>query len=244
MMSPDLDPIVVPPPSDEDTSSEVRVDPRFAFYDEDSPIDLKIICADPERPMRLPTLTLAEYSSLVLGIESREWIRYQTANGYDRLDGQPFLYKTRSPGQGRSVPNRMGERRLTVADMERLTYAFFVNARISGEQYQNAFEALRGLARVQGVLPRRGKLSPGAVAKISRATKSHPCPECKQAFPTDKGLKVHVGQAHRETGLTHQSHERRAAKAAAKAPSRRLGNIPKGGGAPAVDIVFREAPTP
>lgn len=236
-----LDPVVIKAPSDEDESTEVRVDPRYAFEDEDFPIDPRMNSEDPDRPMRLPTLSLSEYSALVLGVQSKQWIRSQHTYGYDRLEGQPFPYKTRLTGEGRSIPNRTGERRLTVADMERLTYTLFVNARITGEQYQNAFEALRGLARVQGVRPRRQKLSPKAVGAISDAVENHPCPECKLAFPTAKGLGVHIGQVHRETGLTHKSNERRAEKARA----RRLGDIPKGGATTAgFEIIFREAPTP
>lgn len=232
MKSPDeINPIVISTDGESGESAAYRTDPRFAFYDEDFPVDEKYLTEDPSRPMRLPNLSVHGYGQLILGNTYREWIRHRIEHSRDTIDGKPFPYKVRTTPDG--TQQRALKLCLTIPDMERLNYAFLQHGQIDGQRYARANKAIRALAEVVGVLPRRGQgLSEAEASSMFKSAAQHICPECSMPYSTAKGLAIHV---------TH-AHERPAAKPKARHRAPRKGDIPTGGlPSGAFQIVFSEA---
>lgn len=121
-----------------DTDFTVETDPRYALTDS----------AD---RLRIPHFTPALFSWLILG-KPKHWMDQRLKDKPRipplQIEGKPLKIRTLASGRGNS--RNFGERRLTLADSERLAWALYLRGDIDGLTLRNANDILVGMARQHG----------------------------------------------------------------------------------------------
>lgn len=134
-----LEPIIVEP------KKSRRKEGRFSLFDSQFPLEV-----DPQYavqvglPLRRPHYPLGEVASWVFG-KPTEWLKGQLKGApYKRIplrlpDGQLLVFRSVARG-------RTGERRFTLADIERLAWALYNRGDIDGTQLQCACQIIMAVA--------------------------------------------------------------------------------------------------
>ncbi|MEU6362258.1 hypothetical protein [Streptomyces albidoflavus] len=132
-----MDPMIIEP-----QDSGRRADPergRYLLHDAHFPIDARHEVADGHPPLRTPHFPIGDLGPWVFG-KNPEWMRRRFK--LDRpllLQGEPLRIR-------HLVGGRRSERRLTLADIERLAWALHERGDIDGIQLQRASQILVAVA--------------------------------------------------------------------------------------------------
>jgi hypothetical protein len=151
------EPVILEPRVNRRRANPLRGD--FLLYDTDFELETSERYAVSEGdPLRLPHFSQGEVAAWVFG-KNAEWLRHRikgkpwrnkTASGYTPLQYKPLLLQGK-PLEFRQVKGRGAtskERRLTLADCERLAWALYESNDIDGVTLQRASEVLIAVAQL------------------------------------------------------------------------------------------------
>lgn len=144
MPPPNLEPIIVEPENHNDKTVD-RDSGKFALYDSDWPVETRPKYKVPKDtpPLRHPHFPPGEVAAWAFG-RGHEWMK-------ERLKGPPYqralMLDANTPLTFRVVPRgKFGERRFTLADIERLAWALYKRGDITGHELQCAFQVVLAVA--------------------------------------------------------------------------------------------------
>ncbi|THA72438.1 hypothetical protein E6R60_26250 [Streptomyces sp. A0642] len=143
-----MEPIIIDQPPDHRTANPRTGD--YLLYDDDfaKETDPKYQPIDPTQTLYVPHFPVGEVSRWILG-KNLDWLKYQLKKTPLRYGNTTLVF--------RMVPGRTGtERRLTLADIERLAWALNERGAIDGFELRQASDILVAVARQYGV----GSLDP------------------------------------------------------------------------------------